>query len=29
LIPLGILYRPSMFSRTGAQSSQNAQQRPA
>jgi hypothetical protein len=29
LIPLGILYRPSMFSRMGGQPAQNAQQRPA
>jgi hypothetical protein len=29
LIPLGILYRPSMFSRVTGQSQQNAQQRPA
>ena len=29
LIPLGILYRASMFARAGAQSPQNAQQRPA
>lgn len=29
LIPLGILYRASMFSRAGSQSPQNTQQRPA